>query len=111
MVAPPTIQRTFIVICLVATSRGAAAHSSGSRLGRRRPAAGAVGPVRGKRALALLTASLAGRRSPAISTRRVDARLFRLALVDAFLELLETRPKRPSKLRESVRAEQDQHDD
>src|SRR5438128_4224589 len=89
----------------------AAAQSSGSRLRCRRPAAGAVGPVGGERALALPTASLAGRRSPAISTRRVDAGLFRLALVDAFLELLETRPKRPSKLWESVRAEQDQHDD
>src|SRR5439155_18036445 len=50
------------------------------------------------------------RRSPAISTRRAAAGLLRLALVDAFLELLEARPQRSSELREAVRAEQDQHD-
>jgi hypothetical protein len=46
-----------------------------------------------------------------MSTRRADAGLVRLGIVDAFLELLETRPKRSSELRESVRAEQDQHND
>ena len=61
-------------------------------LGRHGPAPWAMGPVGGEPALALPADSLARRRCPALSTRRVDAGLLRLALVDAFLELLETRP-------------------
>src|SRR5438128_3977172 len=110
MIAPPMIQRTFSVTSLLGASSGARANLWAGRLGRDRPAPRAVGPVGGKRALALPARSLARRRSPAISTRRAAAGLLRLALVDAFLELLEARPQRSSELREAVRAEQDQHD-
>src|SRR2546426_12716276 len=109
MIAPPMIQRAFAFTRLLGASSGALTNPRVRPLGHRRPAPGAVGPVGGERALTLPAASLAGRRSPAISTRRADADLLRRGLVDALLELLETRPKRSSELRESVRAEQDQH--
>src|SRR5215831_805883 len=81
-------------------------------LGRgRRPTSGAVGPLSFERALALATGSLAGWRRPTLRARRADAGLLRVALVDALLELFEAGPKRSSELGESVRAEQDQHDD
>src|SRR5713101_1071532 len=111
MIAPPMIQRTFGFTRLLGASSGTLAHPHGRLVGRRSPAPGAVGPVRRERALAIPAASLAGRRRPPISTRRADAGLLRLGLIDAFLELLETRPKRSRELREPVRPEQDQHDD
>jgi len=46
-----------------------------------------------------------------IRSRRADAGFLALSIVDAFLEFLEARPKRSSELWQSVRAEQDQHDD
>src|SRR5713101_5574985 len=111
MIAPPMIQRTFGFTRLLGASSGTLAHPHGRLVGRRSPAPGAVGPVRRERALAIPAASLAGRRRPPISTWRAGAGLLRLGLIDAFLELLETRPKRSRELREPVRPEQDQHDD
>src|SRR5437899_12499781 len=110
MIVPPMIQRTFSVTRLLGASSGARANLWAWLLGRHRPAPRAVGPVGGERALALPAGSLAGRRSPAISTRRAAAGLLRLALVDAFLELLEARPQRSIELLEAVRAEQDQNE-
>jgi len=46
-----------------------------------------------------------------IRSRRADAGLLALSIVDAFLEFLEARPERSSELWQSVRAEQGQHDD
>src|SRR4029077_14967867 len=80
-------------------------------LGHNRPAARAVCPGGGERSLALPADSFPGRRRHTVPTRRAHARLLRLALVDALLELLETRAQRASELREFVRTEQDQHDD
>src|SRR3989475_12791314 len=110
MTARPMIQRTFAFTRLLGASSGALTNPRVRPLGHGRPAPGTVGPVGGERALALRAASLAGRRSPTIGTRRADAGLLHLGIIDAFLELLETRPKRSSELRESVRAAQDQHD-
>ena len=59
----------------------------------------------------MLADSFPGRHGHTLPTRRAHARLLRLALVDALLELLETRAQRASELREFVRTEQNQHDD
>src|SRR5438552_14942301 len=87
MIAPPRIQRTFVLTRRVlGASSGALANPHVRLLGRRRPTPGAVGPGPGR-------------------ARSCTARSF-LGLIHAFLELLETRPKRSGELRESVRAEQ-----
>src|SRR5437762_11659653 len=107
MIAPPMIQCTFVFTRLLGASSGAMGNLGVRPLGHRPPTPRAVGPVGGERALALLAASLAGHRCPAISTRRAAASLLRLGLIDALLELLETRPKRSSERSEERRVGKD----
>src|SRR5262245_66466881 len=104
--APQMIQPVFVF------TRVSQPALSCSPLGReRRPTPGAVGPLSFEQTLALAAGSLAGWRRPTLGTWWADAGLLRLALVDALLELFETRSERPSESGESVRAEQDQHED
>src|SRR5207302_357012 len=72
--------------------RGAHERAPPNLLGRHGRAPSAMRTVGAEQAVGVAADSLARRRCPALSTRRVDAGLLRLALVDAFLELLETRP-------------------
>src|SRR5262245_36902731 len=104
--APQTIQPVFVFTRVSQPALSCRPLGPG-----RRPTSGAVGPLSFERALALAAGSLAGWRRRTLRTRWAGAGLLRVALVDALLELLETRPKRSSELGESVRAEQDQHDD
>src|SRR5262249_31175709 len=107
MIAAPMIQRTFVFTRLLGALSAARANRP-IRLWRHcRPASRAVGPIEGERTLAQATGSLAGWRRPTLRRRRADAGPLCLGLVDALLELLETRSKRSGELGEPVRAEED----